>query len=497
MSEEPHKPGFEQQWQQAFEGAELTPTKATWENVEQALTRQRRHKTFVVYSRLAAAACLLLAFGWLGNKTWQNRIETAGKLAGKEQTVSLPKENKSQAVLPNQKPDAVPAEENVSPLKKESAQNFQAFVYPKKNQARFSQATAQNLQKNTPNLTGGTVRDRATGEANNRRAENQNAGQLSDFVALSALPLRKTALKLSERQWLLKLNLMPAIALADLKEPEMQKEKVPFQRWTLESSVSASGFQPRFQVSQPEPVAIASANKIDVSFAAVSGNGNSPAKTASDLEQSTPLLSCRVSVMAGFMPTRRLRISSGVQWLVQHSQISTNQYVFNYANNQTEPLFAGLITGQPPVNPTNSVDDTQIPLVNNKPVEPSNKPDLTYRNSYQYLSVPVLVQYKIWQRGVDVYAGGGISADIFLKNTLRSSQEGTQSYTFGTEQSGVYKNLNFSGLFSLRAEYALGRHWGCFIESGFRQALSSATASPSLQSFPRSWTLGAGIQIRF
>src|SRR3954465_2187725 len=57
---------FEERWQEAFEGSEMTPSDSVWSNIDLKLDNEKMKRRVVYYQRLAAASvifALLLGVG--------------------------------------------------------------------------------------------------------------------------------------------------------------------------------------------------------------------------------------------------------------------------------------------------------------------------------------------------------------------------------------------------------------------------------------------------
>ena len=107
--------------------------------------------------------------------------------------------------------------------------------------------------------------------------------------------------------------------------------------------------------------------------------------------------------------------------------------------------------------------------------------------------------YKVLNRKVRASVGAGMSADVFVRNRIGGGANNVKTIEITPSSNSAYRNLGFSGLLSLKVDYSLGSgsRYSVFIEPAYRKALTSFTASSSLESFPSWWGIGTGFQYRF
>src|SRR6478736_2776654 len=65
---------FEERWQGAFEGAEMTPSDSVWSNIDLKLDNEKMKRRVVYYQRLAAATVLCALLIGIGGVRYFNGV---------------------------------------------------------------------------------------------------------------------------------------------------------------------------------------------------------------------------------------------------------------------------------------------------------------------------------------------------------------------------------------------------------------------------------------
>src|SRR6478609_6914199 len=99
---------FEERWQQAFEGAEMTPSDSVWSNIDLKLDNEKMKRRVVYYQRLAAAAVLFALLIGIGGVRYFNTttpddiaLKSNADLSKSEVPTTNPKESQNKSIAEN------------------------------------------------------------------------------------------------------------------------------------------------------------------------------------------------------------------------------------------------------------------------------------------------------------------------------------------------------------------------------------------------------------
>jgi hypothetical protein len=112
------------------------------------------------------------------------------------------------------------------------------------------------------------------------------------------------------------------------------------------------------------------------------------------------------------------------------------------------------------------------------------------------LSLPLQLAYEIpLLNKLNLEITGGVSADMFLQNTLQSEMTDVASLN---ARNSVFRTLGVSGLGGVRINYLLDEKWELIIGSAFQQALvSNFESGSSAQLRPQMLGINYGVNYHF
>ncbi len=120
------------------------------------------------------------------------------------------------------------------------------------------------------------------------------------------------------------------------------------------------------------------------------------------------------------------------------------------------------------------------------------------KHTLENISVPLMAKYTVLNKKVSITPGAGIEADFITKANLEVDIEDTFN-----REIVVVKKLNgtksFYWSFIAEAEikYTLNKKIALSLRPVYRQALSPITKNNVVETFPRSFGIGAGVTIKF
>jgi hypothetical protein len=233
-----------------------------------------------------------------------------------------------------------------------------------------------------------------------------------------------------------------------------------------------------------------------------------------DLEKAQSVnLSYNLGVSLDYALSEKFSLQSGLFYLYNNSQITTDHYLQNINNQEKYPEFMALI--QPASSGPNGYALDATTQYSNSPGPSSGfqnmelvmadkyvnsypgVSEIMVYNTYQYLSIPLSLHYKLLDQKVSTEIGAGVAADIFMKNTIGNPDENIATQEFNRSSSGPYRDLGFSGLVSARVNYQFSSRYNVYVVPSYRTALTPFTNSIIVSSRPNSFGIGTGFQYRF
>ncbi len=519
MQDDFEKGEFEKDWQKAFKNAEIKPWRTSWDSVKMdldAANAKNKRKTFFMFLRYAAVACFLLAIGLFTGYLYNKREDKTLTVLvdNKEDNKKINSTLKDSKVLSNQKignnnnlnktsdrrSDPSKKTDNFYSKKDDSNQSGKKdqFNTLKKGQAEFQSLKKQFLvNKNQNNYS----KEILIQENNEVVYYNKiSVTGINNILAIYSIKRLTKDFKDEPVVLPIKVNYLPLTG----DEPDKKEEKKEIQKWNIDLAYAPGNFQPNIQSNKASSYANSvQSNQAGRNVNSLSGNYFTPiSKTAfqnasgavdNDLSNSKPAFSYQVNFGAGYSLNSKFSINMGLQYLYQNSQITTSQYFTDNLTNSKTTYITDVVSTSNKTSQLETLDKVSINASSNRI---NSNSDIIVNNTYRYLSVPIMIRYKLVNKKIGISAGAGISADIFINNQIGNHKEGVSEQTFNSSNS-IYKSLGYSGLLNLRMDYKLSKRYSFFLEPGFRTALSSFTKASSVNSYPISLNVGTGLRFQF
>jgi len=521
MQDDFEKGEFEKDWQNAFENAEIKPWRTSWDSVKMeldAVNAENKRKRFFMFLRYSAAACFLLAIG-LFTAFWFNGSEN------KVLSVLTDKKENNQYKNPNLTDSKILSDQktknrknlNESDIEKSKSQKNKNTNNYKKD--KFLQVEKQNQLNSSKSEKERSISSVNLITINKKRNFNKSAkeiliqgndykilpneinsdGRIGNILAIYTL--KKTTKDFNNQLIVLpkKENYLPLIG----DDPEKKEEKKAIQRWNMDLAYAPGSFQPNIQsykassyASSVQSNQVGSTNSLNINYySAVSKTAfqNASNSVDNDLSHSKPAFSYQVNLGAGYSLNSKFSVNMGLQYLYQNSQVTTSQYFTDNLSNNKNVYLTDVVSTDAKASQLETLDKFSI---TNSFSRTNTNSDITINNTYRYLSVPIIIRYKLINKKIGLSAGTGISADIFINNQIGNHKDGVNEQTFNSSNS-IYKSLAYSGLLNVRMDYKFSKRYSFFLEPGFRTALNSFTRSSSVNSYPISLNVGTGFRFQF
>ena len=434
---------FEQEWQQAFENASISPPSDMWDKIEQELERKKRRPFLFILrpSVIAAgvAAALILVLGGLFFLK-KNNVENSEELAQNK-----PKTNQSEesttvkieetiAKIPNST-QGISDNEVLASIEKPTqlADNFSLKSTVHKRPLNKTENKNSSIVFEKSTLT--TIAD-ADGKSNNGIFENKN---ISTQNTENQLVISKNSIVLANdsRNTFAEINVLKRKEyisfgssrtlnrnklVFDYETPETQTIASNESKFWLGVQSGVSPFDPNMQLGGLNTFALQAAD----AFAKVSNSQSSPNLGAMGPSQGDKLPAGSVTVSQpqnaiksgvgintglafGYKIAKKWNIESGVRYLRGNSTLQSNTYAFQQ-NGYVNTYFADYLLQ----NSNKSIVTTTQNPINTVVADASQ-----FNNLYEYLMIPMQLGYEIGlskKLGLNILAG--ISTDIFLQNTI-------------------------------------------------------------------------------
>jgi hypothetical protein len=304
-------------------------------------------------------------------------------------------------------------------------------------------------------------------------------------------------------------SILPHLSEAYWAKVVTEDEKVAQQadgkrdRWQVGLAFTPGAFQPNFRVNEGSP----SYNSMN-QFAALNARMNPDPLSAAnrELENATARgLSYQTGLRLEYALSQRLSIQSGVDYQYNSSSVDTYSFMRNSASGRNEPAFASIINYEnqaraesmiaadapPSVDYSSSFYDANTNTLSQAPSV------VPVQNVYEYVAIPVRVNYKLFARKLGATLGAGVSGDVFVSNRFGNEARGIDEVHITSTRGTAYRKLGISAWLGLKMQYRFARKYSVFLEPSYRTAITSFTNTPALQSRPSLFGVGTGLQMLF
>ncbi|MGK7396736.1 MAG: hypothetical protein ACNS62_19320 [Candidatus Cyclobacteriaceae bacterium M3_2C_046] len=466
---------FEDEWQKAFEQAELKPSEEVWSKVDAFMANHKadKYKKSIFFYRMTAAASVLLAimFGLI-SYFQLNQVNNT--------TISQLQENSRNEV---QQKDYESAQEQASNADPGSGQTAESLPFNNNNDQSQMQGSPE---KNFTESFTDSEKEQLLADADQAaipeptQSETTRSLGIGQTAGTESIDLTFTLLD-NQPQQLLPVDLEPSqpdIYASPLVEELFAKNEQTLDKGLFAGVSLASGiFDPR-QSSGGGFFSNESAdyfsNRAQLSLA----DGYTE---LAEEDPEAPGVSRSLGLNLGARISKRWVLETGLLYIQNSSNTSSDILVVDQANN----IY--------PVTESNSAAFAKA--IGN--INYSSQVDLD--NSFEYASIPLKVGYVLLDKTIALTFSAGVATDIFIRNDLNASERGIQDITLKPGDDSPYRNVYFNGLVSTDITYRFsGKRYSVSLSPTYRMSLTSMTKGDQFyQNRPQVFNLGVGLKYHF
>ncbi len=416
---------FENEWELAFNNAELVPSENLWTRVELTLANAEGgsfKRRLFIFKILAAASVsfAMIVGGW---QVYESFIEPSNYAIASK-------------VVP----------ESSMELNQFDNQKFEAHANAKSRESTGGQGTITNdeLSKTDPSIL-----EQRFNPLIRKTTSKANSKEVSSVVVLEQTKISNQLDKQSTPNELVALTIN-----LDLEEPSIVEFKmVPWLSYVSNSkrrtnpsnlwagiNMSAGNYQPNQNGSK----GFASEALTNV------GSGSSSERAVITDEQMGR--SIGVGLNVGKQMTNKFALLSGFNYLQQTTTSQSNIVASKGTDRYT---VSDLASAQA---------NSQLELTDTYEIN----------NTYEIISIPIQAGYLLLDRRFDIMILGGVANDLFLQKRVTDNASDANSTTATATDNG-YSIYSISGLFGTELSYAISESYSISLQPQVRQAFTSFT----------------------
>ncbi len=475
------KENFEEQWAKALKNANEMPPDIVWDNIEAELNKKEKKRIIPIwflnpwmYSGIAAA--LIITLGYLimpsskqtmaitqnienndANNPSNSDFEIKSK--GKEAVESNDAKIKEKTLIP----EKVKTEK--SRQKKLAVARNLSQKINNKNKTFNSNNLSNDLtinknigfisNNNEPFLATSTVRNTKTNPG-----EESSAKKFENISFLEPLGFEKIPIG-----FILGRN---KVEVAEVEQENKAAKQISNTYLSFNSGVAP--FNPNVNANSFIGEAVAAARQdlqdgntfktANFPGDPSTSQGFAPNVLPSGIPQNTIKAgnSINVGMSIGKKISKRFGIESGLRYLRGNSTMNSNVYTINQSTGKVNSFYQ-----QRYLDSNAEAFQTVISVSEN------------YNQSYNYVSVPLLVSYKIpVYRKFSFELLGGVSGDMFLSSKITNERSEVANLT---SQNSNFSAFNISGMESVRLNYSLSNKWQVNLGASNQHAIGSGINS--------------------
>jgi hypothetical protein len=487
---------FEDNWKDAFQGAEASPSDHVWTNIELGLEKNESggiRRKLLFYQTLAAASVIFaLAVGASsvyffrdsGERSMNSlALKEVGKLNTKSSDLVVATPNKSVISSIDQTEIQRNTSETVVAQSTEHHSTGVVKAETKASGAEYGlSSTVNEVSQNTSNENEKLAEGRIDNSQHQLIAQTGTFDQIPEQETSTAMTLDAAAL--------------PSLG----KEPEAAYESNPEEDKADPVALMLAKLEDREkEISKAETKAAKSRENLWTSVGFAAGSFNSTGSHISATNSNTAIQSNNtiakkeaaasgtaysVGVNMGKRVSARWVVQGGVNYLNQSSDYTAQTAV---ASNDLQSFRPESI------NELNKLNQGDAVAEENKIITTA---PYNVNNNVRYLSVPLQAGYQVINHKFGVQLNAGVSTDLFLNNIKTAEGKSVDKINQGIRDDSPYRAMNFSGLLGTEISYRFSQRYRIALNPGLRYPFSSVyKADLGVQSAPL--TFDVGLRFRY
>ena len=499
---------FEDQWRDAFDDAEMTPSAGLWKNIDNQLTQQENGKYrrgFIFYRSLAAACvvCLLA----LGYYVLQDSLQLNDSTLGQETPNAQPagaNENPASQAPGNEMNTAPQQDESLAQQAPGSSSTEEkstaASVVPEEGATEGQGPLAMSGEPESADTQKAEVRDNTRTTAYTQEEKLSNSGTGANIPRMLAgvsgstpsflAALGPATSEPKQSEWVKEVDKLYRVPQLFAEE----EEEAPAQQGRLFAGVNLATnyFDPNFSQGGGGALFAANADAAMPEYLAADRQfAQSTLSTAESYNtqnvssglENRPQLSISYGVDVGMMLSKHLSLESGIDYGQMNSNTSTTLVAEDFSRGQRIPLLVS--TAQDVQNSSTRTRFT------------GREQQLT--NTFEIISVPLKLGYNLQFNKLNINLSSGLAANFFLNNRLSDKSGQLSTVNLSANSAGSpYKPLYYSAVFSGGLSYLLTRNYAISVAPNYNLALSNLTEGGyNFSSQPNNFGIDFGVRYIF
>jgi len=499
------KSSFEEQWQEAFENVEMTPSEGLWKDIDSKLTIQEngKYRRGFIFYRSLAAACFLCLIG-LGYYVLRDSLAENNTMLGQQrenaEATTEPadlKDNKSGSLATEGSPSTGGVQNDTgltmgapSPDQEVAESGRSAGTLAQSGQLPGNKALP-DTHNNTLPPNGSTTYSRPTEDqpvvafASNTHQNGTDSEIGSVMQQYSEIPNYLLAYGPAHiqgnepNQWLKATDRLYRVPQVVKKDESEERERSLFAGVNLATNYFDPNFNSGGGANFAAMDASPAVNRLESALAmddyGTQANNNGL--------ENRPQLSISYGVDVGMMLNKRLSLESGIDYGRMNSSTSTRLIAEDFTQGDRIPVLVS--------------NAQEVQSYSSRTQFTPQEQQLT--NSFDIISLPLKLGYNMRFNRLNVVLSSGVAANFFLNNRLsdRSGQLSTVNLSASSAGS-PYRRLYYSAVVSGGLNYLLSEHYAVSVSPNYNFALSDLTqAGYNFSSQPNNFGIDFGIRYIF